>query len=91
MSKSFTPRSDPSPLFVRNAIAIGITFMLLGCGGNSESTTSGSDDATASGAKMYLEKVVAEVLARQHALFEQEMEIKQTFPRKKTPYQILSQ
>ena len=34
-------------------------------------------DATASGAKMYLEKVVAEVLARQHALFEQEMEIKQ--------------
>ena len=34
-------------------------------------------DATASGAKMYLEKVVAEVLARQHVLFEQEMEIKQ--------------
>ena len=34
-------------------------------------------DATASGAKMYLERVVAEVLARQHALFEQEMEIKQ--------------
>ena len=35
-------------------------------------------DATAQGAKLYLEQVVAEILAGQHALFEQEMELKQT-------------
>ena len=35
-------------------------------------------DATAKGAKQYLEQVVAEILAGQHALFEQEMELKQT-------------
>ena len=35
-------------------------------------------DATASGAKLYLEQVVAQVLASQHILFEQEMEKKQT-------------
>ena len=37
-----------------------------------------SVDATAQGAKLYLEQVVAEILAGQHALFEQEMELKQT-------------
>ena len=35
-------------------------------------------DATANGAKLYLEQVVAQVLASQHILFEQEMEKKQT-------------
>ena len=35
-------------------------------------------DATAKGAKQYLEQVVAEILAAQRTLFEQEMELKQT-------------
>ena len=35
-------------------------------------------DATAKGAKQYLEQVVAEILAGQRTLFEQEMELKQT-------------